>query len=150
MRPPRAIAVVVAVVLVAAGCGGSTAATPRTATAPAIATATPVPLPAPTSPTVAVDLERKAMARALVADLRRIDRPLVENRTRCAAAVAASGTTVTAIFGISDVLAAKILGHAGDVSLVTVAGVNNVYERVRNEYQVLTPIDLRLTPRLRI
>lgn len=46
------------------------------------------------------DLERKAMARALVADLRRIDRALVENRTRCAAAVAASGTTLTAIFGI--------------------------------------------------
>ena len=67
-------------------------------------------------PASAVDLERKAMARALVADLRRIDRALVENRTRCAAAVAASGTTVTAIFGISDVLAAKILGHAGDVS----------------------------------
>jgi transposase len=67
-------------------------------------------------PTAAVDLERKAMARALVADLRRIDRALVENRTRCAAAVAVSGTTVTAIFGISDVLAAKILGHAGDVS----------------------------------
>jgi transposase len=67
-------------------------------------------------PAAAVDLERKTMARALVADLRRIDRALVENRTRCAAAVAASGTTVTAIFGISDVLSAKILGHAGDVS----------------------------------
>ena len=67
-------------------------------------------------PATAVDLERKVMARALVADLRRIDRALVENRARCAAAVAASGTTVTAIFGISDVLAAKILGHAGDVS----------------------------------
>jgi transposase len=67
-------------------------------------------------PAAAVDLERKAMARALVADLRRIDRALVENRTRCAAAVAASDTTLTAIFGISDVLAAKILGHVGDVS----------------------------------
>jgi transposase len=67
-------------------------------------------------PGAVVDLERKAMARALVADLRRIDRALVENRTRCAAAVAASGTTLAAIFGISDVLAAKILGHVGDVS----------------------------------
>ena len=66
-------------------------------------------------PGAVVDLERKAMARALVADLRRIDRALVLNRTRCAAAVAASGTTLTAIFGISDVLAAKILGHVGDV-----------------------------------
>ncbi len=67
-------------------------------------------------PGAVVDLERKAMARALVADLRRIDRALVENRPRCAAAVAASGTTLAAIFGISDVLAAKILGHVGDVS----------------------------------
>ncbi len=67
-------------------------------------------------PGAVVDLERKAMARALVADLRRIDRALVENRTRCAAAVAASGTTLTTVFGISDVLATKILGHVGDVS----------------------------------
>jgi transposase len=66
-------------------------------------------------PVGAVDLERKAMGRALVTDVRRIDRALVENRRRCAAAVAASGTTLTAIFGISDVLAAKILGHTGDV-----------------------------------
>jgi transposase len=66
-------------------------------------------------PAAAVDLERKAMARVLVSDLRRLDRALVENRRRCATAVAASGTTLTAIFGISDVLAAKILGHVGDV-----------------------------------
>ncbi len=66
-------------------------------------------------PETAVDLQRKLMARALVADLRRIDRVLAENRTRCANAVAASGTTLTAIFGISDVLAAKILGHVGNV-----------------------------------
>jgi transposase len=66
-------------------------------------------------PGTAVELERKVMARALVADLRRIDRVLVENRRRCAAAVATSRTSLTAIFGISDVLAAKILGHVGDV-----------------------------------
>jgi transposase len=67
-------------------------------------------------PKTAVDLERKAMARALVADLRRIDRALVQNRSRCSAAVAASHTTLTTVFGISDVLAAKVLGHVGDVS----------------------------------
>jgi len=66
-------------------------------------------------PQVSADLERKAMARALVTDLRRIDRALVENRAGCAGAVAASGTTLTTIFGISEVLAAKILGHTGDV-----------------------------------
>ncbi len=67
-------------------------------------------------PKTTVDLERKVMARALIADLRRTDRALVENRARCAAAVAASGTTLTTVFGISDVLAAKIVGHVGDVS----------------------------------
>jgi len=51
-----------------------------------------------------------------VADLRRLDRALVDNRRRCATAVAASGTTLTDVFGISDVLAAKVLGHTGDVT----------------------------------
>jgi transposase len=73
-------------------------------------------------PETVVDLERKAMARALVTDLRRIDRALVENRRRCAAAVATSGTSLTSIFGISDVLAAKILGHVGDISRFSSAG----------------------------
>ena len=40
-----------------------------------------------------------------------IDRALAQNRRRCAAAVAASGNTLTQLAGISDVLAAKILGH---------------------------------------
>jgi transposase len=66
-------------------------------------------------PPSVVDLERKAIARTLVADLRRLDRALATNRTRCAAAVASSGTSLTSVFGISDVLAAKIVGHAGDV-----------------------------------
>ena len=64
----------------------------------------------------AADVERKAMARQLVADLRRLDRALGDNRRRCAAAVAASGTSLTSVFGISEVLAAKILGHTGDIA----------------------------------
>jgi transposase len=71
---------------------------------------------ATTRPCSAADVERKVMARQLVVDLRRLDRALADNRARCAAAVAASGTTLTTVFGISDVLAAKILGHTGDVS----------------------------------
>jgi transposase len=66
-------------------------------------------------PASAADAERKAMARQLVADLRRLDRALHANRARCAAAVAACGTSLTRVFGISDVLAAKILGHTGDI-----------------------------------
>jgi len=66
-------------------------------------------------PRSAADLERKAMARALLVDLRRLDRALADNRARCAAAVTASGSSLPSILGISDVLAAKIIGHTGDV-----------------------------------
>jgi transposase len=67
-------------------------------------------------PQSAPELERKAMARQLVADLRRLDRALADNRRRCTAAVAACGTSLTSVFGISGVLAAKILGHTGDIA----------------------------------
>ena len=67
-------------------------------------------------PSDAVTAERKQMAKELLADVRRLDRALADNRRRCAAAVAACGTTLTDIAGISDVLAAKILGHIGDIA----------------------------------
>ena len=62
-----------------------------------------------------VEAERKQIARNLLADVRRLDGALAENRRRCVAAVAASGTTLTHLAGISDVLAAKISGHIGDI-----------------------------------
>lgn len=65
-------------------------------------------------PADAVEAERKQMARDLLADIKRLDKLISENRRRCATAVAASGTSLTEITGISDVLAAKILGHVGD------------------------------------
>lgn len=55
------------------------------------------------------------MARDLLAEIRRLDKAIAENRRRCATAVTASGTSLTQITGISDVLAAKILGHVGDI-----------------------------------
>lgn len=66
-------------------------------------------------PVTAVDVERKAIARELLTDLRRLDKALVENRKRCAVAVEASGTGLIEMVGISEVLAAKIIGHTGDV-----------------------------------
>ena len=67
-------------------------------------------------PRDAVGAERKQMAKELLADVRRLDRALADNRRRCVAAVAASGTTLTTLCGISDVLAAKMLGHIGDIA----------------------------------
>ncbi|MBK5223771.1 MAG: IS110 family transposase [Acidimicrobiia bacterium] len=59
---------------------------------------------------------RKAMARELVVDVRRLDKALAQNRARCAQAVAVSGTTLTEIFGIAEVVAAKVAGHTGDIT----------------------------------
>jgi len=67
-------------------------------------------------PAGVVDIERKTMARQLLADVRRVDRALNDNRRRCAEAVATSGSSLTEIFGISEILAAKILAHTGDIT----------------------------------
>jgi transposase len=66
-------------------------------------------------PTDAVETARKQVARDLLADVKRLDKALTENRRCCVTAVAASGTSLTQITGISDVLAAKIIGHIGDI-----------------------------------
>lgn len=66
-------------------------------------------------PATAVDRERKRTARELLVDLRRLDQAMAQNRRRSQDAVAASGTTITELPGISDVLAAKIIGHVAGV-----------------------------------
>jgi transposase len=67
-------------------------------------------------PATPVDQHRKNTARDLITDIRRIDRALAANRRQCAQAVAVTRTSLTEILGISDVLAAKILGHTGDIT----------------------------------
>ena len=79
-----------------------------------LSTKTAAALLAEVRPVDGVEAERKQIARDLLVDVRRLDRALAQNRRRCAAAVAASDTTLTQLAGISDVLAAKILGHIGD------------------------------------
>ncbi|WP_142054872.1 IS110 family transposase [Pseudonocardia kunmingensis] len=66
-------------------------------------------------PATRVDEQRTALARDLVADLRRLDTALERNATDIAAAVTAHGTTVTQIHGVGPVLAAKIVGHTRTV-----------------------------------
>lgn len=55
-------------------------------------------------PGTAVDVGRKTIARDLLADLRRLDKALADNRKRCAAAVEASGTTLTELSSASNTL----------------------------------------------
>ncbi len=66
-------------------------------------------------PVTVVETERKRIAKDLLAELRRLDKAMVENRRRSREAVEASGTTLTQIYGISEVLAAKIIGQIGTI-----------------------------------
>ena len=55
------------------------------------------------------------LAHDLVADLQRIDAQRLQVKRRLTQAVAASKTTVTEIHGVGPVIAAAILGYAGDI-----------------------------------
>jgi transposase len=56
------------------------------------------------------------LAAEHLADLRRIDAQLREARTKITAAVRASGTTLTGIFGVGAVIAATVIGDVGNVT----------------------------------
>jgi transposase len=65
-------------------------------------------------PVGAVGRERHRLALELLDDIARYDDQRNESRRRIRAAVAASGTTLTEVFGVGDVIAATLIGHAGD------------------------------------
>ncbi|GAA3245369.1 IS110 family transposase [Streptomyces labedae] len=67
-------------------------------------------------PTTATDNCRRDIARDLLADLRRLDRQVKENEGQMRDALAASQTTLTSLPGLGTVLAARVLGHIGDIS----------------------------------
>ena len=59
---------------------------------------------------------RWELAAEFIADLRRLDAQLRETKKKLAAAVRASGTTLTEIFGVGPVIAATVIGDVRDVS----------------------------------
>jgi len=67
-------------------------------------------------PSGAVQAARHDLAGQLVDDLRRIDAQLRAVRAKVAAAVRASGTTLTEIFGVGPVIAAAVIGDVRDIS----------------------------------
>jgi transposase len=69
-----------------------------------------------TYPITPVDLERKRIARQLLADVRRLDREIKTASQTIRTAVREHGTTLTEVFGVGPVLAAKLLGHTGDIT----------------------------------
>ena len=69
-----------------------------------------------THPITPVDLECKRIARELLADVRRLDRQIRTASQAIRTAVREHGTTLTEVFGVGPALAAKLLGHTGDIT----------------------------------
>ena len=68
------------------------------------------------SPSGAVALARAELAAEFLADLRHLDGQLRDTRKKLAAAVRASGTTLTQVFGVGPVIAGTVIGDVGDVA----------------------------------
>ena len=68
------------------------------------------------APSGAVALARAELAAEFLADLRHLDAQLRDTRKKLAAAVRASRTTLTEVFGVGPVNAGTIIGDAGDVA----------------------------------
>jgi transposase len=68
------------------------------------------------TPSGAVALARAELAAEFLADLRRLDAQLRDTRKKLAAAVRASGTTLTQVFGAGPVVAGTIIGDVRGVS----------------------------------
>jgi transposase len=58
--------------------------------------------------------QRRLMARTHLGDIRRLDREIKANKTLIRQAVAASGTTVTDLYGVGPIVAAFLIGYTGD------------------------------------
>jgi len=67
-------------------------------------------------PEGAVAAARHDLAVELVADLGRLDDQLRDTKKRITAAVTASKTTLTELFGVGPIVAATVIGDVGDVS----------------------------------
>jgi len=68
------------------------------------------------TPSGAVEAARCELAAAFAEDLHRIDTQMRDARKKLTGAVAASGTTLTGVFGVGPVVAAIVIGAARDVS----------------------------------
>jgi len=67
------------------------------------------------SPKDPVETARLDLVRDHLDDLRRLDAQMKVSKQRIKQAVAASGTTLTDLFGVGPVVACMVIGHTGDV-----------------------------------
>jgi transposase len=63
-----------------------------------------------------VEVARRALALEHLDDLRRLDAQMRVSKARIAEAIAASGTSLTELFGVGPVVAAMLIGYTGDVA----------------------------------
>ncbi|WP_329360726.1 transposase [Streptomyces sp. NBC_01483] len=66
-------------------------------------------------PETATDARHRDIARDLVSDLRRLNRQVKDNEAEMRDTLAATGTTLTTLPGLGTVMAAKVIGHIGDL-----------------------------------
>jgi transposase len=67
------------------------------------------------APATPVEQTRYDLAVELLEDIRRLDAQLKASHKRIRAAVRASGTSVTDLFGVGPIIAAALIGYTGDV-----------------------------------
>jgi transposase len=67
------------------------------------------------TPETPAEQVRYDMALELLDDVRRLDEQTKESHRRIRIAIKGSGTSLTEIYGIGPILAAQLIGHAGDV-----------------------------------
>jgi transposase len=67
-------------------------------------------------PVTAITACRRQLARELLGDLRRVDARLADNKAQLRDALATTGSTLTQVHGLGVVVAAKLLGHTGDIT----------------------------------
>jgi transposase len=67
-------------------------------------------------PATMVKAERKRLAHQHLAEVRRLEKELKASKANLAVAVAASGTSLTDIYGVGPVVAGLLIGYSGDIS----------------------------------
>jgi len=68
------------------------------------------------APVTPAEQVRYALAVELLADIRRLDDQLKASHQRIRAAVAASGTSLTDVYGIGPIIAATLIGYTADIA----------------------------------
>jgi transposase len=72
-------------------------------------------------PADVASVERHRQAVELVTEIEHLDVVRQDSRTRITAAVAASGTTLTEVFGVGPIVACMLIGYSGDPTRFTTA-----------------------------